>query len=205
MTESELTPIVCIACESEIEAEAEPWPEVCPYCQHPIDLDTQFAYSRGLDAFTAGQEILIQISPRLRKRNLFTAEELEGVQYYSQAYSSLQLAFQGVLAESQRRLGIEMMAAIVNIFQQHQTVSEIEFAYWGSLLKELNMQLECRDVRDKITGVRRGLFAFLIRLRWKLRLRQLENALKDLSERISKFERLANFADPVHARKKILT
>ncbi|NSW51006.1 MAG: hypothetical protein HPY85_00690 [Anaerolineae bacterium] len=200
--EPELEPLMCATCGTEIEVGPEgPYPTVCPACLQPLDLETQFAYSRGRDAFAVGQEILIRISPRLRKRNLFTTEELEGLEYYKQAYSSLQLAFQGVLAEQQRWLGVEMMAAIVNILLQHQLISELEFGFWGSLNKEQNIQQECVEVQHKMTGLPHGLFTFLVRLRWHLRLRQLQKALRELDANIHKFQRLIRFTEPVNARR----
>lgn len=200
--EPELEPMICAACGAEIDIETEPLPANCPICREPIDLQTQLAFSRGRDAFSVGQEYLIRISPKMRRRNMFTAEEQEGLQYLTQAYSSLQLAFQGNLAESQRCLGIEMMASMVNIFQQHQSVSEFEYAYWGSLLKELNTQLECVEVQQKIDDIPPGLFSGLIRLRWRIRLRQLENFLVEMNEKINKFESILKFSEPLKTRKK---
>lgn len=203
--EPELEPMICVACSAEIDLEIEPLPTFCPQCAQPIDLQTQLAFSRGRDAFSVGQEYLIRISPKMRRRNMFTAEEREGLQYLTQAYSSLQLAFQGELAEPQRRLGIEMMASMVNILQQHQSVSEFEYAFWGSLMKELSTQLERGDVLQKIEAVKPGLFAWLIRLRWRLRLRQLEKFLVEMDDKIVKFESILKFAEPLKTRNKNFT
>lgn len=202
--EPELAPLVCVYCRLEMEPEGEPWPEVCPNCQRPIDLRTQFAYCRGRDAFIAGQEILIHITPRTRRRSLTTAEEMEGVQYYNQAYTALQTALQGELAESQRRMAIEIMAAIALIFQQHGTISPLEASYWRSLWAELNMQIESAQVQEKISHAAPGLWGMLIRWRWHTRLTQLKNALVELDRTIPRLERNIAFVERPRARRKTL-
>jgi hypothetical protein len=98
-----------------------------------------------------------------------------------------------------------MMASTVNILQQHQSVSEFEFAFWGSLLKELNTQLEIEDVLQKMGAVKPGILAWLIRLRWRLRLRQLEKFLAELDTKIDRFESILKFAEPLKTRIKNYT
>ena len=201
-TEPDLAPLMCARCSAEL-AEEEPWPEFCPNCQHPLDLPTQFAYSRGRDAFIAGQEILIAISPKKRRKNLTSEQEMEGLQYYIQAYSSLQQAFMADLAENQRRLGIEMMAAMAQLFQQHGIVSHLEAAYWTTLMIELTTHLEQESLRARLTQPAKGFFAFFLRWRWQMRKDQLEQALVGLEQKIKTLERHIAFVDKPRVRRKL--
>jgi hypothetical protein len=203
--ELEIEPLVCVHCGTEVVTEVEPWPEACPNCQRPFDLDAQFAYSRGRDAFTAGQELIIHISPSRREKDMTTDDEMEGLHYYIQAYTALQRAFQGKIAEVQRRLGIEMMAAMARVFLQHGMVSQLEMAYWSNLLIELNTLLEWVTLKEKIeTSKQRGLPGFFLRWRWRLRRNQLETALLELDRKIRLLERQIAFVDPPNARRRDL-
>jgi predicted RNA-binding Zn-ribbon protein involved in translation (DUF1610 family) len=202
--EPELAPLVCVACGAEYDPEHEPWPETCPACGRSIDLRTQFAYCRGRDAFIAGQDLLMRISPKIRKKTLTTSEELEGVQYCIQAYSALQLAFQGELAEHQRRLGIEMMAAIAQVFQQHNTVSPLESGYWQTLMVELATQIEREDVLNHLAQLKPGPISMLPRWRWKMRLKQLDKSLFDVDQKITRLEQNIRFTEKPRARRKTL-
>ncbi len=201
--EPELAPLMCARCGVELEVESEPWPEFCPNCRRPLDLSTQFAYSRGRDAFIAGQEILIALSPKQRRKNLTTEQEMEGLHYYIQAYSSLQQAFLAELAESQRRLGIEMMAAIVQVFQQHGVVSPLESRYWTTLMVELTTQLEHASLVEKLAQPSPGLLNIFQRWRWQSRKMQLEQALVGLSQKIATLEQHIAFVDKPQARKAV--
>jgi hypothetical protein len=201
-TEPELSPLVCPYCGTEMEPEGEPWPENCSNCHRPLDLRTQFAYSRGRDAFIAGQELLIKLSPKLRRKNLTTEREMEGLQYYIQAYSSLQIAFQGQLAESQRRLAIEIMAAMTLIFQQHGTISPLESSYWRALMLEMSLQIEHAEVQEKIAGANPGVAGMFPRWRWRTRSKQLTKTLAELDLTIKRLERQIAFVEPPKARRK---
>lgn len=201
--EPELAPLMCARCGTELAVESEPWPEFCPNCRRTLDLATQFAYSRGRDAFIAGQEILINISPKKRRKDLTTEQELEGLQYYIQAYSSLQQAFLAELAESQRQLGIEMMAAMVQVFLQHGMVSPLEARYWTTLMIELTTQLEYARLIEKLTQSSSGLFSFFLRWRWQMRKIQLEQALVGLEQKIMLLEQHIAFVDKPRARKAL--
>lgn len=204
LTDAELAPVVCVKCGAEYADETESIPAVCPACGNPIDLTTQFAYCRGVNAFDYGQQMLMAISPQTRRRNPFSAEEMESLQYYEQAYSSMQLAFRGTLAEYQRRLAIEIMAAIAFVQFQHQAISSIEFSYWQSLLKELTMQQEVLEVKDKIASLPEGLFKRLMRVRWNLRMNQLTTALIEIDHKIERVEASIAFAEPPNIRRKTL-
>lgn len=201
--ELEIAPLICAQCGAEVLPEAEPWPEVCPVCQHPFDLQAQFAYSRGRDAFTAGQALILSLSPNLRERNLTTEAEMEGVYYYIQAYTALQESFKGEIAESQRQLGIEMMAAIGRVFLQHGMISPLELAYWSNLLIELNSQRECAALHEKLAAPKTGgVIGMFRRWHWRTRLHQLERALVELDQKILRLERSIAFVDIPRARRK---
>jgi hypothetical protein len=202
--EPELAPLMCVDCETEIEASGEPWPEACPKCGRAIDLETQFAYIRGRDAFIAGQDLLIVLTPKMRRRNIVSETELEGLQYYSQAYSALQRAFQGRLAETQRHLAIEMMAAMVQVFQVHGSISPFESGYWTALMMELTMQLEVLQVREKIDQSPKSLAGIAQRWRWEMRLKQLSQGLVQVNARIKNLERNIGFVERPKARRKLI-
>jgi len=200
-----ITPFVCSRCATEVLPEAEPWPDTCPNCQRSFDLNAQLAYSRGLDAFTAGQELIFQLSPKLRKRNLKTEIELEGLQYYLQAYSALQESFKGDLAESQLLLGVEMMASMATVILQHDLISPLESAYWNNLLLEKNSLQEHKSLQENLDHQRQNNVIGLIkRVRWQIRLRQLEKALTDLNIKIQTIERNIAFVDPPRVRQRTL-
>lgn len=200
--ETELAPIICVACGKEIEWGDEPYPTRCYTCHDPIDLPSQMAFSRGSDAFAEGQELLFVISPKKRRKTITTPEEMEGLHYYMQAYSSLQLALQGKVADQQYHQAAQMMAAMANVFLQHGSVSPLESAYWGSLLKESNIQKEWAETDDKLSDVQPGFFAWLNRLRWRVRKNQLKKALTDLDKNITKLERYMKFAEQSSFRQK---
>lgn len=199
--EPELAPVVCPRCAYEIDE--EPWPESCPRCHKWLDLPSQFAYCRGHNAFTVGQELLIKISPKKRRKSLTTKEEMEGLTYYRQAYSSLQVAFQGELAESQRQLGIRMLAAIAMIFQQHAMISPIEFAYWINVQKELISQLEQATLKEKLNNfLQGGLSGLVQRWRWRRRLNQLGKGLSELDKKIRYIEMNIEFVERPRIRRQ---
>lgn len=200
--EPELAPLVCPKCSAEVDH--EPWPQACLHCQHPIDLNAQFAYCRGVDAFSYGQEILLKIPNKKRRMSLTTEAELTGVEYYKQAYSSLQVAFEGELAESQRQLGIKMMAAISNVFRQHGIISQLEANYWAIILTELNSQLEYVTLLGKLKKTTlAGLSGLIRRWRWYLRMKQLKKALVQLEVKARFFEQNMAFVERQHARRKL--
>lgn len=202
--EADLAPVMCAHCESEFGGEGEVWPSVCPRCGQDIDLEAQFAYCRGRDAFIAGQDLLIALTPKMRRKNITTSFEMEGLQFYSQAYSALQRAFHGQLAESQRRLAIEMTAAMVLVFQTHGSISPFESSYWTTLMVDLTTQLDILDVRERLEKLPSGLSGAVPRWRWRLRLRQLEKALIELDAKIKTLEQNIGFVEPPGARRRFV-
>ena len=199
--EPELAPLMCSYCSTEMVVESEPWPETCPNCWRPLDLPTQFAYSRGRDAFIAGQELMIAISPKKRRKDLTTQQEMQGLHYYIQAYTSLQQAFLAELADTQRQLGIEMMAAMAQVFQLHGMVSPLEASYWTTLMIELTTQLEQAGLKEKLARPSTGFLQLFWRWRWQMRHKQLEKALSTLDERVRTLERNIAFVEKPRARR----
>jgi hypothetical protein len=199
--EPELAPLVCPRCATEIDH--EPWPQDCPRCQRPLDLQAQFAYCRGHNAFTVGQDLVFSAYQKKRKKRLPSQSEKEGLECYMQAYSALQQAFQGELAESQRQLGTQMMAAIVQVFQVNTMVSPLEAAYWSTLLVEMNSRQERASLREKLAQPNtRGVIGLPLRLRWRLRIHQLEKALVELKQKLRFLEHSIGFAGVSPAPKK---
>ena len=130
---------------------------------------------------------------------------MEGLQYYIQAYTALQRAFRGKIAESQRRLGIEMMAAMSRVFLQHGMVSQLESAFWGNLLLELNALIEINELNEKLAGSNDGGISGVVkRWRWRSRKKQLDEALIEVDKKIHLLERNIAFIEPPKARRKIL-
>ena len=204
LTDSPLSPVICTTCGKAYEGETQSIPDTCVQCGSVIDLATQFAFSRGVDAFDYGQELLMRLSPRSRRKDPFSKSEMEAIRYYQQAYNSFQTAFSGVLAESQRRMAIEIIASIVFVQLQHQVISSIEAAYWQNLLKELTMQKELIEVEQKIATLPRSPIRWILKIRWRMRLNQLNAALIDIDHQIEKMEASILFAVPPNVRRKNL-
>jgi hypothetical protein len=197
--EPELVPVVCPRCATEITE--EPWPQACPKCQHPLDLDAQFAYCRGHNAFTVGQDLLMAAYRSKRKNRLPPPDEVEGLNCYMQAYTALQRAFHGELAESQRQLAIQMMASIVQVFQHNTMVSPLEASYWSTLLVEMNAQQEKGSLQEKLAQKDLGLIGIPLRWRWRARMKQLEEALMALEQKSRLLERNIGFTERLRIRK----
>jgi len=199
--EPELEPVVCATCATEIDH--EPWPQVCPNCRRPIDLQAQFAYCRGHNAFTVGQELVVKAYRGKKPKYVAIAKENEGIQYYLQAFTSLQRAFQGRLAESQRQLGIRMMAAIAQVLQHHTMISPLEATYWNTLLTELNAQQELAALKEKLAGDQnRSLVHVPKRWRWHNRQHQLEKGLDTLNNKLTVLEHQIGFTEKINARQR---
>jgi hypothetical protein len=201
LPEPELEPVVCAFCATEFDH--EPWPQTCPNCGRPIDLQAQFAYCRGHNAFTVGQELVMKTYREKKSKNTAIQVEKEGIQDYIQAYTALQRAFQGKLAESQRQLGIRMMAAMSIILQQNTMVSTLEASYWNSLLTELNSQEELAALQEKLAANQnRGLINYPKRWRWQNRQHQVEKGLETLNNKLNLLEHQIGFAEKMNVRQK---
>jgi hypothetical protein len=199
--EPELEPVVCAACATEIDH--EPWPKACPNCGRPIDLQAQFAYCRGHNAFTVGQDIVMKAYRGKKPKYVAIQKENEGIQYYLQAYSALQRAFQGKLAESQRQLGIRMMASMGQVLQHNTMISPLEASYWNTLLTEINAQQELAALQEKLSqDQNRSLFHYPKRWRWRNRQHQLEKGLDTLNNKLNLLEHQIGFTEKMNPRQK---
>lgn len=202
------------------EEEIQPAPLVCPQCDHEFEyvdgqqyyscgncgrsignLPAQFAYSRGYDAFFAGQRLYIAIPPNRRTRISHAEQIRDSTKLFIESYSAIQEAFQSNLANSQREKAIEMMASISRMFMQNGLVSPLESNYWSTLMYEQVNRKELDDLRSKLGSPPTGLFNIVSRLRWGLRKRQLERALVNFNRRIDLLEQNIAFITPPHVRK----
>lgn len=190
-------PFTCPYCETEIALPEDVWYFTCLQCNHRLDLKAQFAYLRGLDAFSAGQEIMEKISPR--KRHPDDPRIKEAMLLFRKAYSSIQVAFLFDLAEAQRSLGVEMMSSMATEFMKWNMVSITEMSYWKSLMVEQTAQQEYDKIKTKLAG-KTGPVIFLRRIRWQLRQRQLVKALADMDKRLKALEHQMEFVDIPRAR-----
>ena len=189
----------CPYCETEFQLPEDALYYTCPHCGHRLNISSQLAYLRGLDAFSEGQEILDQISPR-KRRLLDSPKVNQSMELFMEAYSSLQLALQSELAEAQRSLGVEMMASMAQEFAKLEKVSPLESNYWVSLMVELTAQKEYDQLKEKLTQKRSGPWGFLVRLRWLARKRQLRNALVKVDQKIRAIEQQIAFVERPRAR-----
>ncbi len=190
----------CPYCEKDFPIPDDVWYINCVQCGRRLNLESQFAYQRGVDAFTEGQEIMNKISPK-KRRIPGNARDREAIDNFIEAYTALQVAFKAELAEAQRLLGVEMMAVMAGEFMKRDMVSPLEMGYWSSVLIEQNSQGEFDTLKEKLTQPA-GLLGFLLRLRWKLRQRQLVKALVELDQRLNAYERQIQFLDRPRARNR---
>lgn len=190
-------PFICPHCETELDLPEDVWYFTCTRCQRRLDLKSQFAYLRGLDAFTEGQEALTSVS--MRRRRPEDPRFKEAITLFREAYSSLQIAFMADLALAQKSLGAEMMARISYEFMKWNMVSPLEMSYWKSLITERNAQDEYDALKEKLSE-QGGIWALLMRWRWQLRKKQLLKALTDLDAKLKMLERQIEFIDVPRAR-----
>ena len=152
-----LLEITCPYCDTEILISGDGWKHACSECGTRLDVNSQLAYLRGLDAFQEGQEIFQKINPK--KRRQFKAAEREALEIFMQAYSSLQVAFRAELEENQRMLAIEMMCSMTQEFIKRLMVSQLEAQYWNTLMVERTAQNEYDRLKKKLgeelTGIAR--------------------------------------------------
>jgi hypothetical protein len=195
---------VCPKCAEQIEPVADGASLNCYRCGHRIDTPAQLAFLRGQAAYYSGSFGLTQ-RKRDKKRPDSSAEDGATVRQYMLAYSALQEAFQGELAESQRRAGIRMMAAVSQEFQQKTLISPLESGYWVALLMEVRVEEDLAEVRAKLADSQaNNLAEHLARFRLWLKNRRLEAQLKQLDQKIRLIELGIEFATPPRARKTIL-
>jgi hypothetical protein len=192
-------PFICPYCESELALPDDVWYFTCPQCNNRLDLKSQFAYLRGLDAFSEGQDIIQSMSPR--KRQVHDPRVKEAMALFKKAYSSIQVAFLTHLEEKQRSLGVEMMSSMTGEFLKWNLISPLESNYWQTLLVEQKAQDEYDQIKQKLAELG-GPLQMLTRLRWRMRQKQLIKALVDLKVKVEALENQIEFVDNPRARKK---
>lgn len=190
-------PFTCPYCDTELDLPEDAWYFTCIRCQRRLDLKSQFAYLRGLDAFSEGQEIMIGVSPRRRRPGDPRASA--AMELFREAYTSLQVAFTAELAPAQKVLGAEMMASMSAEFMKWNMISPLEMTYWKTLITELKAQEEYDAIKEKLSGPGSAK-QLLQRLHWRIRQKQLLKALADLDKRFIMLERQIAFIDVPRGR-----
>jgi hypothetical protein len=165
-------------------------------------MQAQFAYSRGYDAFFAGQRVYMEIPPKRRSSLAYAEQAQEGTKLFTEAYTAIQEAFQDNLAESQRYKAIEIMASISNLFMQTNLISPLEAHYWTSLMIAQVNRKEYDELNQNLSQPTSGILARLARLNQRRRKRQLEKGLGRLEKKILNIEHYIAFATPPRVRKR---
>ena len=192
----------CPNCAHELLPPLDVWYYTCEYCRESLDLKSQYAFLRGLEAFDEGQALMIEKGPhKLRNKTRQNAVYRQTLEIFTEAYSSLQVAFQGSLGEVQRQVGIEMMSSMASEFMKQNMISPLEMSYWNSIMNEHVAQTEIDQIKERLTRPL-GTFDFLIRLRWTLRMNQLKKKLVEIDERIMRIERQIAFVQIPRARNR---
>lgn len=201
INESDETPFTCPFCEKELNLPEEEVNEItCDYCGKHLDLQAQFAFKRGAEAFQEGHDAYQGLSYRKKKNPSFDAHEQAIVRVFEEAYFSIQQAFSSDLAEPQRIMGVEMMVNMVQFFFKRDMISGLESSYWGLLMIEHSAQEEYDILRQKLASPA-GALGFIKRMRWQMRKEQLKRALVNLDQKIRHMESQMAFTYPIHARK----
>jgi hypothetical protein len=193
-------PFICPYCETELVLPEGVWYYSCDHCGKHLDLKSQFAFLRGLDAFKEGQDLIETVSPNKRRLS-FTARDQTALKLFMEAYSSLQVAFQADLEESQRSLGVEMMASMANEFMKRNLVSSFEASYWSTLMIEQTAQNEYDMLKQKLAELD-GPLQFIQQRRWTSRQKQLQKSLVELDDKIKRLENQIAFIDIPRGRRK---
>ena len=201
--EFEPAPLVCPQCNLEFDIADGQLEFTCQHCGSRVEnMQAQFAYSRGYDAFFAGQRVFMAIPPKRRSSRAYAEQTHEGTQLYTEAYSAIQVAFQANLAESQRDKAIEIMASIAHLFMQTGLVSPLEANYWTSLMVEQVNRKEYDELNLKLSQPTTGIFSLLAQLNQRRRKRLLEKALGRLEKKILSIEQYIAFVTPPRVRKR---
>ncbi len=191
-------PFICPYCETELSLPEDVWYYTCEHCHNRLDLKSQFAFLRGLDAFREGQDLLDKVSPRKRRWGFHPVDKAS-LTLFMEAYSSLQVAFLAELAEGQREVGVRMMTSMSDEFMKRSMVSPLEANYWNTLMIEQTAQAEYDQLKTRLETVN-GHFRVLKRWRWRNRQKQLIASLEKLDQKIALLERQIEFVDIPRAR-----
>lgn len=194
----DVPPFTCPYCEIEIQLPEDVWYYTCTHCGSHLDLKSQFAYLRGLDAFSEGQDIADRINPK-KKKNHFNPRVTTAMEIFKEAYSSLQVALLTDLAELQRSLAVEMLASMSQEFAKWDLVSPLEMNYWSSIMVEQTAQWEYNQLKEKLSNPDQPIF-WIKKMRWRSRQKQLLQSLAKLDEKIKTIEKRIAFVDKPRAR-----
>jgi hypothetical protein len=200
ITMDESSPFICPYCETEIVIPDNLWYYTCDQCGKHLDLKSQFAFLRGLDAFTEGQDLFQKIHPK--KRRLFIAQENAAMELFRQAYSSLQVAFMADLEEGQRILGVEMMASMNQEFIKRSMTSALEAQYWNTLMVMQTAQNEYDRLTKNLAEATSDVIGQIKRVRWASRKKQLAQAIVKQEAKLDTLEQQIEFIDIPKARSK---
>ncbi|NLD73697.1 MAG: hypothetical protein GX649_13405 [Chloroflexi bacterium] len=169
----------------------------CEACGRLLSAAAQRAYARGHAHYEEALEgELTPLNPK-RPGRVRERADAATIQAYQQAHSSLELAFQSDLPESQRSEGLLAMAEITQVLAKRDLLSPLEANYWVKVLVEHNTLAEQADLAAKLAEADAGP---LRRWRWQLRQRQLAKALTTLRREIADLEETIAFVEPPHAR-----
>lgn len=194
-------PLECPLCDQEFDYVEGQREYTCAFCGNRIEnIQAQFAYSRGYDAYFTGQQVLIEIPPNRRSSRAYAVQTKETTKLFAEAYSALQEAFQSDLAESQRVKSIEIMASIAHLFMQTSLISPLEANYWTSLMIEQVNRKELDDLNRKINQPISRIFDILARFNWLRRRHQLQIGLTKIKKKINQIEQNINFVTPPRVR-----
>jgi hypothetical protein len=188
----------CPYCRHDLLIPDNVWFYTCDHCRESLDIKAQFAFLRGMGAFDEGQDLMVSEGPRKpRGKTRVHPVYKQVIDLFIEAYSALQVAFQGQLAEVQRQVGVEMMASMAAEFFLQNFISPLEMNYWGLIMREQKTRADIdrlkQSTRDKATSVP-------VRILGTLRIRQLKRKLPELDQKIKMVESQIAFVDVPHAR-----
>ena len=192
--------ITCPYCDNETLVPSDLWKHSCRHCGKKLDVSSQLAYLRGLDAFIEAQGIFQKINPK--KRRQFHAAEREALDIFMQAYSSFEVAFKGDLEENQRMLAVEMMTSMNHEFLKRMMVSPLEAQYWNTIMVEQTARNEYDNLKQKLQRPITGTFGFIRRWRWNRRKKKLIQALTQMEAKLKALEQRIEFIDIPRARNR---
>jgi hypothetical protein len=191
----------CPVCEVENTFPESELFATCHSCLTYLDVKSTLAYLRGLEAFDDGQDILVELSSR-KHRSRSSTRECEAMSLFREAYSSIQLAFEGDLVEGQRQLGIEMMASMSQEFAKRSMISAYEGRYWSAVMAELTSQREYKTLKNKLQHSTITPLNFFFCWYWKRRQDQLLDVLKEIARKLTHLEEQIDFIIPPRARNR---
>jgi hypothetical protein len=190
----------CPYCNAGLSIPDNDWYYTCTQCRQRLNLESQYAFLRGLEAFTEGQDAMEKISPRQR-RNPYNLRDKQAMELFLEAYTSLQIAFHAELAEVQRSVGVEMMASMASEFMKRSMVSVLEMNYWTTLLVIQNSQTEYDQLKKKLETLD-GSLIFIKRMRWQGRQKRLLDSLVSFERKLMTIEKQISFIEVPRARNK---